>query len=102
MAKDACHRNRTIAPLLEIKVEFVILDILISRNRALSTWSALQTSTGLVFTNSIDSAATQMLSHSLRDCRFLSNTKDPGGRHVVSPMSKAGVDDYAKTSTVDA
>jgi hypothetical protein len=42
VAEHARHSHGTITPLLEIEIEFIVLDILISSDGMLSPWSALQ------------------------------------------------------------
>jgi hypothetical protein len=101
VAKNTRHRNRAIAPLLEVEFEIVVLNILISCNGTLSPRLALQAALDGLFTNSIDSAATQMLCHSLRNCRFLSDTKDSSGRHAVSSKNKIRLRGFIWTSTID-
>ena len=84
MTQDAGHDDRAIAPLLEVEVKFIVLDILISWYGTLSPQSALSKARTRVSTNSLDSATTEMLSHSFRYRRFLSNAENSVRRHAVS------------------
>ena len=43
VTEHARHSHRAIAPLLEVEIEFIVLDILISWDGMLWPWSALQT-----------------------------------------------------------
>jgi len=84
VTEHARHRHRAIAPLLEIKFEFIVLDILISWYGMLWPWSALQTMVDQFLTHGVDSTPAEMLCHRLRNCRLFSNAENFVRRHVVS------------------
>lgn len=88
MAQHTRHRNRAVAPLLEMEVEFVVLDVLISRDGMLWLPSAPYSTIGSVVTNMSDSATTEMLSHGLSNCGLLSNAEDSRRRHAVSSSNQ--------------
>jgi hypothetical protein len=82
VAEHACHSHGTITPLLEIEIEFIVLDILISCGM-LSPWSVLQ-AVDRFLAHGIDSTTAEMLCHRLRNCRLFSNTQDFVRGHAVS------------------